>query len=164
MHDYTMLNATDAGLVNASDIAAAANATFGGITVKPGAIVASALADEPGWVMDQLWVPTDTSAVVQQRWVSYLQAQGMTPALLGAASWAAVQPYRTHPDGVTPLPLTDRRRFYYTVRFIHWDSCRYMAEWTAALQASAQDPTLQVSAISAFQRGTGRPLRAKLSI
>ena len=67
-------------------------------------------------------------------------------------------------DGVTPLPLTDRRRFYYTVRFIHWDSCRYMADWTAALPASAQDPTLQVSAISAFQRGTGRPLRAKLSI
>jgi hypothetical protein len=143
MHDYTMKNATDAGLVNASDIAKAVKATFGSTAVKPGTIVGSALADEPGWVMDKLWVPTDTSHIVQQRWVAYLQAQGMTPALLGANKWAAVQPYRTHPDGPTPLPLTERRRFYYTVRFIHWDSCRYMAEWTAALQAGAQDPTLQ---------------------
>ena len=143
MHDYTMLNATDAGLVNASDIARAVNATFGDVAVKPGSIVASALADEPGWSMNKLWVPTDTSPIVQQRWVSYLEAQEMTPALLGAKAWAEVQPYRTHPDGRTPLPLTERRRFYWTVRFIHWDSCRYMADWTAALQAGAQDPTLQ---------------------
>ena len=119
------------------------NATFGTPAPAPGSLVGSPLADEPGWIMDKLWVPTDTSPVVQRRWVAYLQEQGMTPALLGSGSWAAVQPYRTHPDGLAPLPLTERRRFYWTVRFVHWDSCRYMAEWTQALQVGARDPTLQ---------------------
>ena len=96
--------------------------------------------------MDTLWVPTDTSPIVKQRWISYLQAQGMTPTLLGSTSaegWDGIEPYRTHPDGLSPLPLAERRRFYWTVRFIHWDSCRYMAEWTAALQEGAKDPNFQ---------------------
>ena len=102
------------------------------------------MADEPGWIRNKVWVPTDTSPIVKQRWISYLQAQGLVATDLGASEWAAVEPYRTHPDGATPLPLAERRRFYWTIRFIHWDSCRYMAEWTAALQKGAKDPNLQV--------------------
>ena len=36
MHDYTMENATDAGLVNSTDIAKAVAATFGSAGVPPG--------------------------------------------------------------------------------------------------------------------------------
>ena len=42
-----------------------------------------------------------------------------------------------------PTLLPKRRLFYWSVRFAHWDSCRYMAEWTAALQNASGDPTLQ---------------------
>ena len=35
------------------------------------------------------------------------------------------------------------RRFVREIRFAHWDSCRYMGEWTAALQKASGDPTLQ---------------------
>lgn len=138
MHDYTMKNATDAGLVNGTDIARAVNATFGSAGIKPGSIVASALADEPGWILDQLWVPTDTSHIVHQRWIDYLKARGMQSADFGSSDWGSIEPYRTHPDGATPLPLTEKRRFYWTIRFIHWDSCRYMAQWTDALQKGAR--------------------------
>ena len=143
MHDYTMKNATDAGLVNATDIARAVNATFGSAGIKPGSIVASALADEPGWILDQLWVPTDTSHIVKERWIGYLKAQGMQTADFGSSDWESIEPYRTHPDGTSPLTLTEKRRFYWTIRFIHWDSCRYMAQWTDALQKGAQDPNFQ---------------------
>ena len=143
MHDYTMKNATDAGLVNQTDIFRAVSATFGSSGIKTGSIVASAMADEPGWILDKLWVPTDTSQIVKRRWINYLRTQGMTPADFGASKWSAIEPYRTHPTGKIVLPLTDKRRFYWTVRFIHWDSCRYMAEWTSALQAGARDPNLQ---------------------
>jgi hypothetical protein len=142
MHDYTMKNATDAGLVNKTDIARAVAATFGSVGIKPGSIVGSAMADEPGW-RAPLWVPTDTSSIVRQRWINYLKAKGLTPADLGASEWGSVEPYRAHPDGLKPLPLTERRRFYWSIRFIHWDSCRYMAEWTAALQRGAKDPNFQ---------------------
>jgi hypothetical protein len=79
-----------------------ARATFGR-QIEPGSIVAGALADEPGWTGPALWVPTDTSTVVQARWVAYLRAQGMTPGLLGAASWGAVVPVRTSPTGTAAL-------------------------------------------------------------
>ena len=143
MHDYTMKNATDVGLVNATDIARAINATFGTAGIKPGSIVASAMADEPGWILDRLWVPTDTSHVVKQRWIDYLKAQGMRTTDFGSSDWESIEPYRTHPDGTTRLPLMEKRRFYWTIRFIHWDSCRYMAEWTSALQKGAKDPHFQ---------------------
>jgi hypothetical protein len=143
MHDYTMKNATDVGLVNATDIARAINATFGTAGIKPGSIVASAMADEPGWILDRLWVPTDTSHVVKQRWIDYLKAQGMRSTDFGSSDWESIEPYRTHPDGTTRLPLMEKRRFYWTIRFIHWDSCRYMAEWTSALQKGAKDPHFQ---------------------
>eukprot|EP01047_Picozoa_sp_COSAG01_P034488 COSAG01_NODE_2593_length_7405_cov_4.302217_9_plen_107_part_00 len=80
---------------------------------------------------------------MRQRWINYLKAKGLTPADLGASEWGSVEPYRAHPDGLKPLPLTERRRFYWSIRFIHWDSCRYMAEWTAALQRGAKDPNFQ---------------------
>ena len=67
----------------------------------------------------------------------------MTPALLGAGTWGAVLPVRTHPSAVTALSLAQRRLFYWTVRFVHWDSCRYMNLWTSALQKASEDPTLQ---------------------
>ena len=90
-----------------------------------------------------MWVPTDTSPIVKGRWVAYLKANKMSPALLGAASWAAVEPVRTHPEASVALSLPQKRLFYWTIRFVHWDSCRYIGQWTQGLQDAAQDDTLQ---------------------
>ena len=87
MHDYTVRNCTDHELVNATDIVGAAQAAFGSGGGRPpvphGSVIAGGLADEPEWTTTNLWIPTDTSPIVQARWVAYLQSQGMTPALLG---------------------------------------------------------------------------------
>ena len=72
-----------------------------------------------------------------------MQLQGMTPALLGFVEWGEVVPMRATPTGAIVLALTARRLFYWTVRFQHWDSCRYLAAYTAELQAVSGDPTLQ---------------------
>lgn len=47
----------------------------------------------------------------------------------GAAERLLVPPSDTSTAG-SPLKLPERRLFYWSVRFTHWDSCRYMAEWT----------------------------------
>jgi hypothetical protein len=143
MHDYTVVNATNADIVNATDILGESAATFGA-PVTPGSIVASALADEPGWHAP-FWVPVDTSSIVSTRWKNFLVSHGMTPALLGVASWDAVIPVSDYSAGTPRLSVTTRRLFYWSIRFILWDSCRYISDWTAALQTAAVDDALQVS-------------------
>ena len=108
------------------------------------------MADEPGWDA-MINIPTKTSSIVRQRWHTYLQAQGLTPNDFGATSWSSVVPDTGRGDagaGNTsaagnPLELPARKLFYWSIRFAHWDSCRYMGEWTAALQKASGDPDLQ---------------------
>jgi hypothetical protein len=67
---------------------------------------------------------------VRERWVSYMAAHDLDPALLGAATWGAVSPMgradagagQGRPTSASPLAL--RRLFYWTMRFTHWDSVR----------------------------------------
>lgn len=42
-----------------------------------------------------------------------------------------------------PLSLDQKRLFYWTIRFVHADSCRYIGQWTQGLQDAAHDDTLQ---------------------
>jgi hypothetical protein len=168
LHDYCTTNATDSQLVNATDLKLQAEAAFPCQTnassdacLTPGAmpltphgqhsrVVMSAMADEPGW--DAMTsIPTKTSGVVRRRWHSYLQEQGLTPHDFGATAWGDVVPDTGRGDagaGNTstagnPLKLPARKLFYWSIRFAHWDSCRYMAEWSAALQLASGDPSLQ---------------------
>ena len=142
MHDFCTADPTDPDLVNASDVTAAVAATFPAAGITPGTIVAAALADEPCWTVPLLDVPTQSSSVVRGRWVAYLQSRRLTPAALGSpAGWDGVVPDLTY-DGLRSLVA--RRLFYWSIRFQHWDSCRYLAGWTAALQAGAKDPAMPV--------------------
>lgn len=143
MHDYTVLNATDEDIVNSTDILGEVGATFPS-PIPRGNRVASALADEPGWHAP-FWVPVTTSTIVKQRWVSFLQARGLSPEDIGVKSWDDAIPISDYPVRTPALSLPSKRLFYWSIRFIHWDSCRYLAEWTAALQASTSDSTFQVS-------------------
>lgn len=61
-HDYTVKNCTDSQLVNSADINAFATATFGK-GIKPGSIVASAMADEPAILMQNVHTPLDKTSV-----------------------------------------------------------------------------------------------------
>ena len=162
MHDYCTINATDAELVNRTDLRRQAQAAFpcqtnassaachSSLTQDPLKVVMSAMADEPGWGAP-ISIPVATSSVVRQRWQHYLQAQGLTPKDFGETTWQSVLPDTARGDagaGNTsaagnPLELPQRKHFYWSVRFAHWDSCRYMAEWTAALQLASGDPSLQ---------------------
>ena len=44
--------------------------------------------------------------------------------------------------------LQARKLFYWSIRFAHWDSCRYMGEWTAALQVRKTERRSFLSAVS----------------
>ena len=111
-----------------------------------------------------LTIPTKTSSIVRRRWHSYLQAQGLTPHDFGATTWGDVVPDTARGDagaGNTsaagnPLKLPARKLFYWSIRFAHWDSCRYMAEWSAALQLASGDPSLQTckKTLSRFDRAS----------
>lgn len=145
LHDYSTANSSDSQLVNATDIAQAARQAFPA-PVKPGSQIACAMADEPGWSAP-IAIPVATSGVVRQRWVRYLQGQQLSPADFGQTSWDAVTPNTNASSadllGELPPPLTARRRFYWSIRFQHADSCMYVANWTAAFKTAAGDPGLQ---------------------
>eukprot|EP01043_Picozoa_sp_COSAG02_P016523 COSAG02_NODE_729_length_17991_cov_15.636262_12_plen_598_part_00 len=162
MHDYCTQNATDSELVNMTDLAKNAAAAFpcqlntsseacqNSPTADPMKVVMSAMADEPGWGTP-LNIPTTTSSAVKQRWQIYLQQRGLTPGDFGAQSWDDVVPNTARgaagagnsSDAISTLKLPARRLFYWSIRFAHWDSCRYIGEWTAALQEASGDASLQ---------------------
>ena len=178
-HDYTVKNCTDSQLVNSADINAFATATFGK-GIKPGSIVASAMADEPailmqnvrtppneivrplylathrlsfdpGTYLEQVWIPTDTSSIVQSRWVDYLKSKGMTPPLLGESSWAAVEPYKLHPRICCTSPLIERRAYKET--FLSEQLARLVAaRWQGPAAAHTAPPFLLVGAIHPLGR------------
>jgi hypothetical protein len=88
------------------------------------------MADEPGWyypsILQQVKENPERLAVFRK----YLQAKGMTPELLGQASW----------DGVFPIGLSvahtlpERRLLYWTARFYPESLSNAFAAATAALR------------------------------
>jgi len=90
-----------------------------------------AMADEPGWYYPSCFVPVTNNPVALSRFRDYLKNQGLSPADLGARTWEAVWP-KGHSQA---LDLPSRRLFYWTMRFFPWDSARYSAECTRALES-----------------------------
>jgi hypothetical protein len=151
MHDYCTVNATNDELVNASDIArltaAAFNKTLNKNLPTATQVAMSAMADEPGWHAP-LDIPVATSTIVKARWQTYLQTQHLTPTDFGKTNWDDVVPNSGRGDAgagstssaTSVAMLPNRKLFYWSIRFAHWDSCRYFAEWTAGFQKAANDP------------------------
>ena len=95
-HVWDHRHATDADLINASEISRWAEATAApflkaGYT-HPGQVSMLAQADEPGWSWDGSIPPVQSSPIVRGMWHRYLQLQGLSPADLGQATWDAVTP------------------------------------------------------------------------
>ena len=99
--------------------------------------------------------PVDAQhAALAIRWEAYLRSQrpALTPQQLGADTWAKVLP-AGRPS--TSDNLTARRRYYWTTRFIAWDSS--MAHATAS-QAMQEAWTPRQAAVNALPNGTGADL------
>lgn len=87
------------------------------------------MADEPGWYYPDALTALQASAAGMIRFHQYLQAQGLRPADVGAASWATVQPIGVS-KATTPAT---RKLFYWTMQFFPWDSANYFAASTRAM-------------------------------
>jgi hypothetical protein len=73
------------------------------------------------------------------RWQQFLQENHLTPPDLGAKAWGEVEPSLA--GGVVDAPTTSKRLYYWSLRFVSWDSSRYLAEATKALEAELEPGT-----------------------
>jgi len=89
-----------------------------------------AMADEPGWYLPAAFGALEKNAAGMQRFRQYLQDQGLKPEDVGIATWDDAKPI-----GVSAADsLPKKRLFYWSVRFLAWDSARYMSDATKALE------------------------------
>jgi hypothetical protein len=91
-----------------------------------------AMADETGWYYPSCFAAMTNNPVALGRFRAYLQDQGLRPADVGAGSWNDVWPKGR--GSASDLP--SRRLFYWTMRFFPWDSARYFADCTRALESA----------------------------
>src|SRR5665213_2989275 len=96
---------------------------------KPTDMAWFGMSDEPGWYYPAAFKMLEKPAA-RERFIAYLKKQGLTPTDLGQKDWEQVKPLGR--SGVKDLP--SRRLFYWTARFFSWDSSRYFAEATAAME------------------------------
>lgn len=89
-----------------------------------------AMSDEPGWYFPSVYKGIAESKVGCERLQAYLRDQGLEPGDVGATSWAGVKPLGR--SGATTLP--GKRLFYWSTRFVAWDSARHFANATKALE------------------------------
>lgn len=94
------------------------------------------LADEPGWYSkpraEALQSPSTAPWFSRFRaaFTSFLQSSVATPAELGSAEWDRIEPLF---ERDLRAPLTDRRRFYWSVRFLNEQAISGMEEAQTAL-------------------------------
>lgn len=87
-----------------------------------------AMGDEPGW-----YFPKQLKAINPlriDRFHDYLRDQGLKPQDVGAATWDQVLPIAR--DQAKDLP--SKRLFYWSARFLSWDSARHYARCTRAME------------------------------
>jgi hypothetical protein len=98
-----------------------------------------AMSDEPGWYYpSQYAMLRDAPAV--ERFHSYLKANGLQPSDFDQPDWQSV----TAIGRSQFKDLPSKRLFYWTQRFFSWDSSRYFAECSSALER-AFSPSLLVA-------------------
>lgn len=88
------------------------------------------MSDEPGWYYPATIQSLQKDAAGMARFHQYLKDQHLRPSDLGTTDWNAVQPI-----GVSAaVDLPHRRLFYWTMRFMSWDSARHFANSTRAME------------------------------
>ena len=157
-HVWDHKHATDADLINASQIREWANQSAAPYLQAgyKGQVSMLAQADEPSWSWDASVPPVQTSSIVRGMWQEYLKKQGLTPAELGHASWDHVLPIGRYAAGAgrgvasvncssaSPLPI--RKLFYWSGRFSSYSASQYMHNTTVALQSAFGQEDLGVYA------------------
>jgi hypothetical protein len=121
---------------NLSAWAASVASTPLSLGYKPSDVVLSPIHDEPGMAIPADLPPIGNASfkAVSDRWVKYLQDQGLTPQLLGSKSWNEVMPSTA--GGVAGASIEARRLYYHSLRFVSWASSRYLANATRALESN----------------------------
>lgn len=97
------------------------------------------ISDEPGWIYPAEIEHVMKDPAALERFRTYLKAQGLQPADVGAAGWDQVLP--SGPSAAKDLP--SRRLYYWTMRFFPHESAQHYAATTRALQ-KAFHPDLRV--------------------
>ena len=120
---------------NLSDWAKTAAATQLKNGFKHDEIRNTPIHDEPGFSVPRDFPPVGNASLpeLSSRWVTYLKERGLTPKKLGAGSWADVRP--SMEGWNSDAPVEARRLYYHSLRFVSWDSSRYLATATRALEA-----------------------------
>lgn len=97
---------------------------------KPEDMTWYSFSDEPGFYVPKAFEDIAKSPAAIARFHQYLRDQKLSPQDVGAQSWEEVKPLGA--SGATSLP--GKRLFYWTMRFISWDSGRYFSEATKVLE------------------------------
>lgn len=103
---------------------------FAAAGYRPEDMALYAVSDEPGWYFPSVYKPLQENPVALQRFRDYVKAQGLAPADVGCAAWEDVNPIGR--SAATDLPR--RRLFYWSTRFVAWDSARHFARCTKAME------------------------------
>jgi hypothetical protein len=90
-----------------------------------------AMSDEPSWNFPETSEALNKDAAALARFRAYLQAQALTPELLGKVSWDEVK--LTSPPAAD-APLAERRLWYHSVRFAGDEQIRQYAAAASALR------------------------------
>jgi hypothetical protein len=93
-----------------------------------------AMSDEPGWYYPSILKSLMDKPEALMRFREYIKSQGLTPADAGTSDWANVIPIGRSEGASPEAPLTRRRLFYWTMRFLAWDSSRHFAACARALE------------------------------
>lgn len=101
---------------------------------EPTDMAVFAMGDEPGWYYPSAFKTLEANAQVMTRFHNYmrehLQAEGLAPHNVNATSWDDLKPVGRS----KAKDLAGKRLFYWTMRFFSWDSSRYFAEASRALE------------------------------
>ncbi len=93
-----------------------------------------AMGDEPGWYYPATFKQLEANDKAMTRFHNYmrehLQADGIAPHQVNATNWEELKPIGR--SAAKDLPT--KRLFYWTMRFFAWDSSRYYAEASKALE------------------------------
>lgn len=98
----------------------------------PKDIALFAMSDEPGWYFPSAFKELTSQPAAMDRFHNYLQAQGLTPADVGAADWSKVQPL----GRADAKDLPSKRLFYWTMRFYSWDMEQHFANCVRAMEGA----------------------------
>jgi hypothetical protein len=101
---------------------------------EPKDISVFAMGDEPGWYYPSAFTALNANPTALARFQNYvrenLTRDGLAPHDVGVESWDQLKPLGR--SGAKDL--ASKRLFYWTMRFFSWDSSRYFADASKALE------------------------------